>query len=838
MNGIFALKDGLEKMYINLMNMKKKGSFFGKGLFKFILFSLPFFILTISIGMTCPSELFADESFEETAVAVEKPEVTEETSVAENAVTTVNYMESEVDADVDVSDEAVNAESDFDLEYIEVPFLNGLAHSVFRWDFPYSDDFFRESSGVFSIDTARASMGLTVSAFRNNGELIEDQYETYLKAAGFEDIYPYGYDRETGVDTISAVIGHKRIDNFDLIAVGVCGQGYGKEWGGNLEVGNEERHVGFNKAAKLLEEQIEEYIREHGLDGGKKLWISGFSRAAATSNLTAADMIESGDFEDVYAYLFGVPRTTKAPVPYPGIYNICGKFDPVPQIPMASWGYGRYGTDLYTPAEETDSRYAKFMTYASGVNIGLGNPSFQNNPEVNFQIHLILEFLSELFPTSKDYAERFQDILMSLWTEASPDSIGLILTQAMQEFAAMDQREENSSQIFLDYMAFIMSQHLSEEQRQIDAYNWNPDQSIAENVLREHLPYTYLDWLFSGLSVEELFYGPEKTRRLTISGPVDVEIWLDDYMVRGIDREGNAYTSDDEAHFEGIESLDEFFERYPNVFLMRNGTDTVTCLPIDKDFRVVIRSEEPATLSYYDVIWDPAETFGTSDTIHVLNSAEGEYTLDVAAGEALPDLKNAQGDPAGALALAFDYSPTAEMTAESSSVNHFTVQQVIALLFNTLLFAAAILLASLVIFIVHAVKKRKTGRTYSPWYVIVPHLALVFLFLVVSRFVSVNMFSIANADIVNAAIIMGIIFLLALRGLLRNRCLRNLIICIAFLVLTVTNFLLFRNNRLLTSSIWSFILYCVLIAIAAAVAASTFFYPKQKEEQRNQGQNS
>ena len=220
MNGIFALKDGLEKMYINLMNMKKKGSFFGKGLFKFILFSLPFFILTISIGMTCPSELFADESFEETAVAVEKPEVTEETSVAENAVTTVNYMESEVDADVDVSDEAVNAESDFDLEYIEVPFLNGLAHSVFRWDFPYSDDFFRESSGVFSIDTARASMGLTVSAFRNNGELIEDQYETYLKAACFEDIYPYGYDRETGVDTISAVIGHKRIDNFDLIAVG------------------------------------------------------------------------------------------------------------------------------------------------------------------------------------------------------------------------------------------------------------------------------------------------------------------------------------------------------------------------------------------------------------------------------------------------------------------------------------------------------------------------------------------------------------------------------------------------------------------------------------------
>ena len=240
-------------------------------------------------------------------------------------------------------------------------------------------------------DTARASMGLTVSAFRNHGELIEDQYETYLKAAGFHDIYPYGYDQETGVDTIAAVIGHKKIDDFELIAVAVCGQGYGKEWGGNLEVGDEERHVGFDKAAKLLEEQIEGYIRTHGLEGNKKFWISGFSRAAAVSNLTAADMIESGQYEDVYAYLFGVPRTTKAPIPYPGIYNICGIFDPVPQIPMASWGYERYGTDLYTPAEETDSRYARFITYCSGVNIALGNPFFQNNPEVNFQIHMILE---------------------------------------------------------------------------------------------------------------------------------------------------------------------------------------------------------------------------------------------------------------------------------------------------------------------------------------------------------------------------------------------------------------------------------------------------------------
>ena len=721
-----------------------------------------------------------------------------------------------------------SAESDSVID-IEVPFLNGLRHIVYQWNFPYSDDFFRKPSDDFSIETAKASWGLTVSAFRNHGELIGDQYETYLKGAGFQDIYAYGYDKESDVDTLSVVIAHKQIDDFILIAAAPCGQGYGKEWGGNLEVGDEERHVGFNKGAAIMGGQIEEYIRTHNLQGKKKLWLSGFSRAAAVSNLTAADMIESGRFEDVYAYLYGVPRTTKAPVQYKGIFNICGKFDPVPQIPMASWGYERYGTDLYTPSEETDSQYAKYMTYCSGVNIALGNPSFQNNPEVNFQIHLLLEFLGEMFPTNQDYAERFQDILMSLWTEANPDSMGLILTQAMQEFSELDKRAEKSSEIFLDYLSFIISQHVAEEQRQVEAYNWNPDQSIAENVIREHMPYTYIDWIFSGLSEEELFYGPQKARRITISGPVDVEVWLDDYLIKGVDMQGNTYSSDDPEHFAETITLDDFFDSYPNVFIMRNGTDTITYLPTDKDFRLKLRVNESSQINYYDVTWDPAETFSSSDTIHVTTADEGDYILDVSGESPLPGLKNVRGEPYLTLAVDFDYSPAVEMTAEASAAEHFTVQQVIALLFNTILFMLVILLGSLGIFIVHAVKKKKTGRTYTPWFVIGPHLAMIYLLLVVSRFISYNMFSIAHAEVFNAALITGVIFLLALRGLLRNKSIRNLIICIVLLALTIINFLLFKNTHLLTSSVWNFVLYCVLITIAAAVAASTFFYPKKQD---------
>ncbi|MBE6017091.1 MAG: hypothetical protein E7233_05715, partial [Lachnospiraceae bacterium] len=119
---------------------------------------------------------------------------------------------------------------------INVPYL-ATGGKVLNWKFPYSDDYFRQDPDVFNLELAKASMGLTVSAFRNNGKFLEDQYETYLSAAGFKGITPFGYDKPTGVDTLSGVVAYKTIDDFTLIAAVPCGQGYKNEWAGNLEVG-------------------------------------------------------------------------------------------------------------------------------------------------------------------------------------------------------------------------------------------------------------------------------------------------------------------------------------------------------------------------------------------------------------------------------------------------------------------------------------------------------------------------------------------------------------------------------------------------------------------------
>ena len=422
---------------------------------------------------------------------------------------------------------------------VQFPGMGGKVHT---WDFPYSDDYFRHPANEFSNELARATLGLSFSAFQSTKQPLKLQYKTYLKKAGFKDIYAFGYDEETSKDSLAGVIGWKQIDDFILIAATPRGQGYEKEWAGNLEVGDEERHVGFNHGAKILEEQLKNYMDSHGLSGKVKLWLGGFSRAAAVSNLTAADMIDSGRFEDVFAYLFGVPRTTKATeLKYDsGIFNICGKNDPVPKIPLESWGYNRYGQTMYTPTMEADSNYPNMVTLATYVSLKISGEPFNYNPELNYQIQLILEFLNEMFPSSKEYAEQFQDVIMTVWTEANPERMLNILAEVADQMAKLDERRANSSKIFIDYISMIASQHMMEDSKQIRDGYWNPDLSIAENTLYEHLPVTYLCWVFSNVPETELYYTTGFTRRLSVFGDVDVEIWNDDIYIKGIDRTGNA----------------------------------------------------------------------------------------------------------------------------------------------------------------------------------------------------------------------------------------------------------------------------------------------------------
>ena len=131
------------------------------------------FILTLLTGAAAVPGYAAEAAVENTAA--------EETVVPEDDIIT---------KEKDTSEEVIR---------IMVPHINAVSHAVLNWEFPYADDYFRQPSDEFSRELAKASLGLMVSAFRNNGQDLEDQY------AGLSRLKFYLTDDEEGLSVLCAV---------------------------------------------------------------------------------------------------------------------------------------------------------------------------------------------------------------------------------------------------------------------------------------------------------------------------------------------------------------------------------------------------------------------------------------------------------------------------------------------------------------------------------------------------------------------------------------------------------------------------------------------------------
>ncbi|MBQ6197035.1 MAG: hypothetical protein IJK47_06380 [Lachnospiraceae bacterium] len=720
------------------------------------------------------------------------------------------------------------------IEQIHLPFAS-LGGKILEWDFPYTDEFFIRSSEDFSIELAQASMGLTVSAFRYNGTPLENQYETYLGAAGFTDITPFGYDRETGKDTLSGIVARKTIGDFTLIAAAPNGYGYKNEWGGNLEVGTGERHEGFDTAAKLLESKIDGFIAEHQIEGKMKLWVTGFSRASAVGNLTAADMIESGRFDDVFAYLFGVPRTTKAAVNYPGIFNICGKYDPVTQVPPESWGFERYGTSLYTPAEETDTQYPRLLAAANEVSQKLTGQPMRNNPEINYQLHMIIEFVYELFPDQEAYNARFQEIIVRTFSNKNLSNFLETLLTMLKEMDKMDRRLAYSSSILEDYLSYIIAQHASEKQQQIEQGRWDPALGLSENLMREHIPYTYISWLFADIDTDQLLNGHAFTRRVVITADdTDVEVLREGRIIGGVDRNGKVLDAKENLDPSGYGSMAEAHSDLRSIFAIRNGAKTVVSLPMNDTYTIRIRTHKMTSVSYYDVFCSPFTTYGSSNETHVFAAGEGEYEMQASYAEPLSDIEAQSGWASNVQHIIVPYSTTLLMSDEADSLRHITVTDILQNLSIAMLAVLVLLLICLIISLVHRRGKKKSGRAYSDLYVIVPHLIVIGLFAFITQFFTINIFSIGVARSVFAGLTVFVMFLLALRGTLRNRSVKNLVITVLLLLAAVADGLIYQRSELVSASGIRFAVYCVAMAGLTVLAVSPFFRDKSGGEAKQQ----
>ena len=142
---------------------------------------------------------------------------------------------------------------------------------------------------------------------------------------------------------------------------------YGSEWLSNFNfldkeaMEGESDHTGFKAAETEIERRLEDYCREHGVTAADKVLVTGHSRGGAVANLLAADLdtraqADYGPFslDGIYAYTFASPlvttRASNADDPlYRNIFNVVNPTDLVAHVPLAGWGYQRYGVTAELP---------------------------------------------------------------------------------------------------------------------------------------------------------------------------------------------------------------------------------------------------------------------------------------------------------------------------------------------------------------------------------------------------------------------------------------------------------------------------------------------------------
>ena len=264
----------------------------------------------------------------------------------------------------------------------------GLAEAYGQSDLPdsyvYSDDFFTASGNIynehlstFSMIAAEASVGSAREPLDADGYARKSRnLSALLEDVGFSDIeVNEDYATKPTKNSMGALCAHKSINddgkNYTLIAVIPRSANYEAEWGGDFVIGSEGDSKGFSIAADICLDFTKNYIADKNISGDIKVWITGFSRGGAVSNLIAKNIIDSpkgclGDnvnlrSDDLYAYTFSTPspgNTSNAPraEKYAGIFNTYSNIELISAMPPLILGFDRYGTDRLLSNEENYSQ--------------------------------------------------------------------------------------------------------------------------------------------------------------------------------------------------------------------------------------------------------------------------------------------------------------------------------------------------------------------------------------------------------------------------------------------------------------------------------------------------
>ena len=472
-------------------------------------------------------------------------------------------------------------------------FSSGITGSTSaRYTYSYDESWFFEDSYTYNHELARMSLCAAMSAFDIGGndraanikDLMDDLGFTYTQ----ESVH---YPTPTS-DSIGYAIGSKNIrstsgETTTVLLVAIRGGGYGAEWASNFTLGISSSHQGFSEAAEQVVEGIEDYLASNPHNKNIKLWITGYSRAAATANV-AASLLDSSanrgeipglDPNDIFAYCFECPRTASYGTQYElydNIFSIINYIDIVTKVAPSDWGYGRYGITYVLPvvvkatannATQREMRQEYEKIYQSIGGNTMFDPSVE---ELTDQIYgqgywtdKMVSLVAAVFGDAFTYAVGWEDFIRSGVEIATDDS------NVFLEFLGM----------FGDVKTVVDFARHPIKTTVTTAISFLAKEELL-NLGYAHYPELCLAWMNS-LSGEEAYQRPGY-RVLFVNCPVDV-------TVRSAGGEALLSIKDRTV----FDSVDETIGAY----IDENG-QMIILLPSDDSYEVEMKAMDEGTVTY------------------------------------------------------------------------------------------------------------------------------------------------------------------------------------------------------------------------------------------------
>lgn len=467
----------------------------------------------------------------------------------------------------------------------------------FSYSYHYDEGWFDESSSTYQHDLTRMSLRMAMAAGDTRKGNVGEPYQNIaelMNELGFDYSETHSSYPDPEYDTIGYAIGSKEITSpggqpRTLIMVGIRGIDYCDEWGGNFRIGSGmTEHEGFNLAAEQVVAGLKQYVAANrdSFHPTIQLWISGYSRGGATTNLTAAKIIDGAIPEiqpqNVYAFCFECPRNTTDPYvrssKYRQIVNIINPIDFVTHVAMKNLGFDRYGTDYILPNIESTgtSRY-------KGLRDGL-YASYLDILKWGYSDSTAIRMADEYITETKGQAEIFRKASDDL-AEFVKDRTYYVLkyqTFFMDAFAmVMGGSELDGLVDAADSLAGMMIAVYKDGENFRDLAFWNAHfgSTLINSTLKyAHMPTLCLAWLET---VDTLDPDANRTHeRVFINCPVDVEVYSDGELVGQI--------------------LDDIPQEIPNGILTEIDEDgqKILVLPGDGTYDIHLTATDDGEMTY------------------------------------------------------------------------------------------------------------------------------------------------------------------------------------------------------------------------------------------------